>query len=44
MPEAWQKGIRDAAAALFENGGFMLANVVSRKKQLIPPMMQAMQS
>lgn len=39
------KGVIEQAFGVSEeNGGFMLANVVSRKKQLIPPMMQAMQS
>ena len=39
------KGVVEQAFHVTEtDGGFMLSNVVSRKKQLIPPMMQAMQA
>ena len=39
------KGVVEQAFGVSEqDGGFLLQNVVSRKKQLIPPMMQAMQS
>ncbi len=39
------KGVVEQAFHVTEtDGGFMLQNVVSRKKQLIPPMMQAMQA